>query len=72
MANSRFHDYTKWPEVNVDRKYGPIDQGYATTAIRVKTVNHLELAEQSLAEIGFKELSMMTAGHRETLLHHRA
>ncbi len=33
-------------------------------------VRHLSLELHSLSEVGFKGLSMRTADHRETILHH--
>lgn len=55
-------------EVNVERRYNQVDQGSEMSVVSVGMVNHLGLVKRSLAEVGFRGLSMRTADHRETLL----
>lgn len=59
-------------EVSVDRKYNQVDQGSEMSVVSVGMVNHLGLVKRSLAEVGFRGLSMRTADHRETLLQYWA
>ena len=57
-------------EVQLDKRYVQADQGSDMNVISAGLVRHLHLDLHSLAEVGFKGLSMRTADHRDTVLHH--
>lgn len=48
----------KHKEVSIDRRYNQVDQGSDMSVVSVGMVNHLGLTKRSLAEVGFKGLSM--------------
>lgn len=56
--------------VDLEKHYVQADQGSDMNVISEGLVNQVGLARQPLAEVGFAGLSMRTADHRDTLLHH--
>jgi len=55
--------------IHLDKSYVQADQGSDMNMISTGLVKYLCLQSHSLGEIGFAELSMRTADHRETVLH---
>lgn len=45
-------------EVSIDRKYNQVDQGSEMSVVSVGMVYRLGLSKRSLAEVGFKGLSL--------------
>lgn len=56
--------------IELDTKFTQAGQGSDMNVISTGLVRHLSLELHSLSEVGFKGLSMRTADHRETILHH--
>ena len=57
-------------EVQLDKHYVQADQGSDMNVISSGLAKKLNLTLRPLSEVGFQGLSMRTADHRETLLHH--
>ena len=57
-------------EVQLNKQYVQADQGSDMNVISSGLAKRLSLTLRPLAEVGFEGLSMRTADHRETLLHH--
>ena len=57
-------------KVPLDKRYVQADQGSDMNVISSGLAKKLNLTLRPLSEVGFQGLSMRTADHRETLLHH--
>ncbi len=57
-------------QIELDKKFTQADQGSDINVLSARLVRHLVLDLYPLSEVGFKGLSIRTADHRETILHH--